>query len=309
MSIVNIVIKYIIDKRFRFLLNCDMGIYSKMDDVAYLTKYYYYKTGQKLNLDFPKLFSEKMQWLKLYDRQSRYTTMVDKYAVKQYVSNKIGEQYIIPTIGVWERFEDIDFDVLPNQFVLKCTHDSHGVVICRDKASINYKKVRKKLCRALRRNYYAPYREWPYKNVKPRIIAEQYMKDADSIELRDYKFYCFGGNPLYCQVISNRTSNETVDFFDMNWKHQDFTGLALPHKKFSKAPIPKPINLEKMKEFACVLSENIPFLRVDFYEVNGKLYFGELTFYPASGFGEFYPTKWNEIMGDHIILPEKREYN
>ncbi len=278
-----------------------------MPDKLYLRMMYKRIVHRKLNITNPQTFAEKMQWLKLYNRNPQYTIMVDKYEAKKYVSDLIGEQYIIPTIGVWEHFNEIDFDKLPNQFVLKCTHDSHGVVICKDKSKMDRAAAQNKLSVALKTNFYYFGREWPYKNVLPRIIAEQYMEDSETDELRDYKFFCFGGKPLYCQVISNRSSNETVDFFDMDWQHQDFTGLAMPHKPFSKLSIHKPINFEKMKELANVLSNGMTFIRVDFYEVNGQVYFGELTFYPASGFGEFHPPKWNKIMGDLVILPEKRK--
>ncbi|SFX41948.1 ATP-grasp fold amidoligase family protein [Ruminococcus sp. XPD3002] len=292
-----------------FVLLAYLGLFKKMEDKKYLKKMYLGRMGYSINLESPKKFNEKLQWLKLYDRKPEYTTMVDKYAVKKYVADIIGEQYIIPTLGVWDRFEDIDFDKLPNQFVLKCTHDSGGLVICRDKSKFDFKSARKKINKCLKRNYYYIGREQPYKNVVPRIIAEQYMEDTQNTDLRDYKFFCFNGEPVYCQVISERTSNETIDFFDMEWNHQEFTGLALPNEPFSSSPIPIPIptQFDEMKKVAKILAKESAFLRVDFYEVKGNLYFGELTFYPASGFGVFSPDKYNLIIGKMLKLPVKSD--
>ncbi len=301
-------------KIYKFLFNpsvrmgylCKLGFYDKMPDNKFLKKKFKLELGYELNLDNPKTFSEKLQWLKLNDRKPEYTKMVDKYAVKKYVADKIGKQYIIPTLGVWSNPDDIDFDKLPDKFVLKCTHNSGlGMCICRDKSKLDILKVRTKLRNGLQQNYYLTGREWPYKNVKPRIIAEQYMEDTQTTDLRDYKFFCFNGEPVYCQVISNRTTNETIDFFDMEWKHQEFTGLALPSKPFNNSPVPVPVQFEKMKKIAKILAKESAFLRVDFYEVKGNLYFGELTFYPASGFGEFTPDKYNLIIGKMLKLPEK----
>jgi len=259
--------------------------------------------GKKLDLKNPQTFTEKLQWLKLYDRKPEYPMMVDKYEVKDYVAKQIGQEYIIPTLGVWDHFDDIDFESLPNQFVLKATHDSGSVVICKDKVTFDYKTAKSKLEKSLKYNFYFTGREWPYKSVKPRIIAEQYLEEANSIELRDYKFYCFNGCPKFCQVISDRSTNECIDFFDMEWIHQEFNGLAVgrPFDKFP-TPIPKPIHFEKMKEISEKLSTQIPFLRVDFYCVDGKLFFGELTFYPASGIGNFTPDDWNYKMGELLVL-------
>lgn len=271
----------------------------------YLELMFRRRIGKKLNLDNPRTFNEKLQWLKLYDRRPEYTTMVDKYAVKKYIADIIGKEYIIPTLGVWKNFDEIDFSKLPNQFVLKCTHDSGGLVICRDKNKFDIESARKKINKSLNRNYYYAGREWPYKNVPPRIIAEQYMEDSETSELRDYKFFCFDGEPIYCQVISDRSTVETIDFYDIKWIHQPFTGLAVPPKPFGKIPIPIPKTFENMKKSAKLLSKNIPFVRVDFYEINGKMYFGELTFYPAAGFGKFSPDEWNQKIGNMINLPEK----
>lgn len=276
-------------------------------DKLYLELMFRHRMGKKLNLNNPKTFNEKLQWLKLYDRRPEYTKMVDKYAVKKYVADIIGKEYIIPTLGVWKNPDEIDFDRLPKQFVLKCNHNSGlGMCICRDKSKIDIKKVKDELRKGVAQNYYLTGREWPYKNVPPRIIAEQYMEDSETSELRDYKFFCFNGEPIYCQVISDRRTVETIDFYDMNWVHQSFTGLELPSKPFSKIPIPIPKTFEEMKKSAKILSKDIPFIRVDFYEINGKMYFGELTFYPAAGFGKFSPDKWNQKIGSLLKLPEKK---
>lgn len=275
-----------------------------ISDKCYLNMYYREKTGKNIDFVAPKLFGEKMQWLKLYDHNPKYVTMVDKYAAKAYVAERIGVEHTIPTIGAWEAFDDIDFNMLPNQFVLKCTHDSGGIVICRDKKTFDIELAKKRIEKCLGHNYYYAGREWPYKDVHPRVIAEEYLEDCSTTELRDYKFFCFNGEPAYCQVISNRTSAETIDFYDMSWNHQVFTGLGLPSKPFSNAVISKPLTFEQMVCYSRILSSGISFLRVDFYEVNGKLYFGELTFYPASGFGEFTPNEWNKKLGDMIVLPE-----
>lgn len=276
----------------------------KIDDKSFLEILYKRKFGKNLNLEDPKTFNEKMQWLKLYDRNPKYTNMVDKYEAKKYVSNIIGKEYIIPTLGIWDKFEDIDFKKLPNTFVLKPTHTSGNVFICKDKNQIDYKKLKKGVDKWLKRNYYYTGREWPYKNIKPRIIAETYMKNKDEVGLKDYKLMCFNGKVKCSFVCSNRNSKEglNVDFYDLNWNKMPFTR----HYPNSKENIKKPINYELMIELSEKLAADIPFVRVDFYEVNGKLYFGELTFYPGSGFEEFYPEEYDKILGDMLELPQQK---
>lgn len=296
------IIKYIKDKRYRFIINASLGFYNNMSDEEYLKKRYYVKFGQELRVDNPVTFSEKLQWLKLNDRKSYYTKLVDKYEAKEYVASIIGEEYIISTIGLWDKLEDVDFESLPEQFVIKCTHDSGGLVIVKDKQCLDIKATKGKIRRSLKRNYYYSFREWPYKDVKPRIIAEEYISENGEADLSDYKFYCFNGVPQYCQVIRDRSTKQTVDFFDMDWVHQSFTGMQKPFKAHAEKNIVKPITFEKMKEFAKELSQDIPFVRVDFYEVSGKLYFGEMTFFPAAGFGEFQPSEWNEKLGNMLDL-------
>jgi len=227
---------------------------------------------------------------------------VDKFDVKKYVADRIGEEYIIPTYGVWDSFDEIDFDKLPDQFVLKCTHDSGGLVIVRDKSALDKTKARRKIEKCLKRNFYYLGREWPYKDVKPRIIAEAYMEDETTAELRDYKFFTFNGVPKVLFVASERQKEgeETkFDFFDMDYNHLP---VCNGHPNASVPP-KKPETFEKMRELAEKLSEGIPHLRVDFYEVNGKIYFGELTFYHWSGMVPFEPEEWDYTFGSWLELP------
>lgn len=271
-------------------------------DKLYLKLLYRSFTGRKLNLKNPQTFNEKIQWLKLYDRNPIYTKLVDKYAVRDYVSKTIGDQYLIPLIGVYNTPNEINFYHLPNQFVLKSNHGSGDVFICNDRSLLNKKKLRKNINTWLKKNYYWPYREWPYRDIEPKLICEKYLiDDNDSIYLTDYKFYCFNGIPKYCQVISNRGVNETIDFYDENWIKMPFTGLRNLPK--SNQRMPKPEKYEEMLRIAQKLSKNIPFVRVDLYYVKNKIYFGEMTFYPQSGFGNFTPTEWNVKVGDLIKLP------
>lgn len=259
--------------------------------------------GHLPDLNNPKTYNEKLQWLKLHDRKPEYTMMVDKLEVKRYISEKIGEQYIIPTLGVWDRFEDINFDALPEQFVLKCTHDSGGLVICTDKSKLDFASAKKKINRCLKTNYYWQDREWPYKNVKPRIIAEKYLADANTYELRDYKFFCFDGEVKALFIASERQKidGETkFDFFD-----SEFNRLPIQNGHPNAEKLPEcPKCFEEMKRLAASLSIGIPHLRVDLYEVDGKVYFGELTFYHWSGMVPFEPEEWDYKFGSWIKLPK-----
>lgn len=255
----------------------------------------------------PKTFNEKINWLKLYNRKPEYTTMVDKYAVKSYVANIIGDQYIIPTLGVWETPEEIEWDKLPNQFVLKTTHGggSCGVVVCPDKAKLNKTEAVSKLRDSMNSDIYSILREWPYKNVKKQIIAEKFMApriSAASNDLEDYKFFCFNGEPKYCQVIRDRHTKETIDFYDMDWNHQEFVGLN-PIARNGLKPVARPVHLSDMIRICRELSKDIPFVRVDLYVIDDCEYFGELTFYPASGFGCFTPEEWSCKLGDILTMP------
>lgn len=286
---------------FPYIATC-FGGFEYMNDDLYLRLMFRAKMGKRLNLEHPQTFNEKLQWLKLYDRKKIYTKMVDKYEVKHYVKKKIGDKYIVPTYGIWDCFEAVDFDKLPNQFVLKTTHDSGGVIICKDKKNLNLKLVQKKMNRSLRKRYYLQGREWPYKEVKPRILAEKYIEDSITKQIKEYKFFCFDGVPrmlLVCQETAHG-KNRTNDFYDLDFNHLDFIN-GYPNAKISPS---KPKKLEEMKELARVLSENIPHLRVDFYEVNEEIYFGELTFSHWSGMMPFSPDCWDAKLGKWIKLPK-----
>lgn len=272
----------------------------KMHDKKYLEYKYELIMGKKLNLENPKTFNEKLQWLKLYDRNPEYTKMADKYEAKKYVSSIIGDKYIIPTLGIYNKFEDIDFDKLPEQFVIKPTHTSGNIYICKSKNEIDYKELKKIINNWLKRKYYYLYREWPYKNIQPRIIVEKYIQNNNGEELKDYKFFCFNGEPKVVLVCSNRFSNMSKTFFDENWNVYDFTEGG--HKKDES--IEKPINFEIMKELSKKLAKNKSFVRIDFYDLNGTIYFGEITFFPSAGYEKFDPMNYDDFFGEMIKLPQ-----
>ena len=272
------------------------------DDKKYIQFLWKYRMNYPLNLDNPQTYNEKLQWLKLYNQNPSYTTMVDKYLVKDYVANIIGEEYIIPTLGVYESVEDIEFDTLPNQFVLKCTHDSGGLVICKDKSKLDILQARKKIRKSLNTDFYLLAREWPYKNVQRRVLAEQYMEDKVTQELRDYKFFCFNGKPEFLFIATGRQFQKEpyFDFFDMDFNH-----LPFKHGHPNSPILPdKPKNFELMKQLSEKLSQGFAHLRVDLYEINGKVYFGELTFFHHSGMVPFEPQEWDFKYGELIKLPK-----
>ena len=269
-------------------------------DSAYLKMMYMLELGQKLDLDNPKTFNEKLQWLKINDRKPIYTTMVDKYEVKSYVANLIGEEYLIPTLGVWDSFDDIEFDSLPNAFVLKCTHDSGGLVICKNKKDFNISEAKKKIEQCLKFNFYWHGREWPYKDVKPRIIAEPYIVDKELTELRDYKFFCFSGRVKLLKIDFNRFTNHQANYYSRDCKLLPVGETALPYD--AKKEIKFPSQYEKMVSLAEKLSTDIPFVRVDFYQANEKVLFGEITFYPTSGFGKWSDDNYDVLFGEWIDL-------
>lgn len=272
--------------------------YAIYDDKTFLANKFKRTVGYDLNIEHPKTFNEKLQWLKLFNHRDIYTVMVDKYAVKKYVSERIGHEYVVPTLGVWEQFDDIDFEKLPKQFVLKCTHDSGSTVLIENKDVMDIAKIREKLTSALNINYYWVGREWPYKNVPRQIIAEKYM--AISSEMIDYKFLCFRGIPKMLFTCTERFEGMglKVTFFDLDWNRLDFER----HYPSSKKEISRPKNLELMVNLAGKLSTGIPFVRVDFYEIKGKVYFGEMTFFPGGGMEEFEPPEWDNILGEKIAL-------
>ncbi len=272
-----------------------------MPDKLYLELYYYRIFGRVLRLDNPRRFTEKLQWLKLYDRNPLYHRLADKQEVKEYVAGRIGAEHVIPTLGVWDSVEEIDWDSLPDSFVLKCTHDSGSICVCRDKSSFDKTAAVEMLAAAMRRNFYGRMREWAYKGLKPRIIAEPYLGSG----LSDYKFFCFDGQPRLMFVASERwLPGEEVkfDFFDMDYRHLDIINR---HPNAAVQP-EKPASFEQMKEFAARLSEGIPHVRVDFYECDGRVLFGEYTFYHDAGFVPFSPEGTDEWLGDMLTLPWKK---
>lgn len=274
-------------------------LFDKMDDEKYLKFMYWCFTNEHIDLKNPKTFNEKLQWLKLHDRKPEYTKMVDKYEAKKYVSEKIGEEYIIPTLGVYDSFDEIDFDSLPNQFVIKCTHDSGGLVIVKDKASFDIEKARRKIEKSLKQRYYYFSREWSYKDVVPRIIVEKFMDSNTDEGLVDYKFYCFNGK-VKCLYVSEGLEDHStakISFLTTDWEFAPFKRSDF--RAFDALP-PKPKHFDEMIVLAEKLSAGHSFLRVDLYENNDKIYFSELTFYPCAGMMPFEPKEWDRILGDWI---------
>jgi len=277
-----------------YILN--FKIFRLLPDDIFLRIKYRLIMGKPLDLKKPKTFNEKLQWLKLYDRKPEYTKLVDKYEVRKYIAETIGEQYLIPLLGVYDSFDDIDFDTLPNQFVLKPNHTSGNVFICKDKLKIDFNKLRKKVNKWLKREYYWLHREWPYKNVKPRIICEKFLED----NITDYKFMCFHGEPKLIQIHRNRgRKDQTLDFYDVNWNKTEIRR----DKPTSQEFIPKPKNLDEMLSIARILSKDEIHVRIDLYEVEGKVYFSEKTFFSASGFSKFAKEEYDELIGRWIKLP------
>lgn len=267
---------------------------------------YYRFLGKFPDLKNPKSFNEKLQWLKLYDRRQEYVQMVDKYAVKQYVSKRVGEEHIVPNYGVWEHFDDIDFDKLPDQFVLKCTHDCGGLVICRDKTKLDMKAAKAKLEESLKRNYYWQGREWPYKNVPPRIIAEKYLEDSGNHGLTDYKFYCFNGVPQFLYISRGLEDQSTaeISFLTMDWQFAAYK--RIDYKPFAQLP-EKPHHFDQMVEIAKTLSAGIDFVRVDLYEIEEQIYFSELTLTPSAGCVPFDNPEHDLEVGKLLILTQKEK--
>ncbi len=272
---------------------------SIMDDEAYLKIRFKYRMGYDLNLDKPRTFNEKLNWLKIHDRKSIYTIMADKLAVKDYVSKKIGCEHVVPLFDVWERYEDIDFRSLPNQFVLKCSHNCGDIVICKNKNDYNYAFAKRQFDKALKRNAFWPDREWPYKEVRPLIIAEKFIESNDAV-LVVYKFFCFDGEPFIVQVVNNdKMPNESIDYYDLNWQLLE----VRQNYPNSKTHVDKPKKLSEMIEICKILSYGMSFVRVDLYlDKNDWIYFSEYTFYSDSGSERFYPNKWDLILGDRLDI-------
>ncbi len=288
-----------------FFRNRMRSIKNRLPDSWFLRLKYRKVMGTRLDLKDPKTLNEKLQWLKLYDRNPLYTTMVDKVAAKEYVAAKIGWEHIIPTLGVWEHPSQIAWDALPERFVLKCNHNSGlGMQICKDKSALDVQEVSQALEEGLKQDYYRTNREWPYKNVPRKILAERFM-DNDGQELADYKVHCFNGVPQLILVCQDRFSAKglTEDFFSAGWEHLP---VRRPKHPNASVPPPCPEQLEEMLAFAQQLAKDVPFLRVDFYIIAKTVYFSELTFFPASGFERFAPESWDAVFGRWLTLPESQ---
>lgn len=270
-------------------------------DRIYLQIVYFKHFRRFINFNNPKTFNEKIQWRKLNYRNEEYTKLVDKYRVKQYITKLIGEEYVIPTLGVWNNVDDIDFKSLPEKFVLKCNNDSGGIVICKNKKDFDEAKAKSFLKERLKNNGYWYGREWPYKNVKPCIIAEKYMEDSISKDIKDYKFFCFNGSMEFFDIDIDRFIEHRANYYDRNGNFLPFGKTYCPPDYTKKIEMPK--NLDKMIELAETISHNTVLSRIDFYEIDGQVYFGEITFYPGSGFSPFTDEKWDYKLGDMIDLP------
>ena len=279
------------------------GFFKWVPDSLYLKIVFKSRLGYSLNLKNPKTFNEKIQWQKLYGNLPRYTNLVDKYEVRKYVASTIGEEYLIPLLGVWDKFEDIDFSKLPNQFVLKCNHDCGSVIICTDKATFNVEEAKNKLTKFLKRNIYYPFREPQYKKIKPRIICEKYMVDESGTDLKDYKIFYFNGIPKIIQVHAGRFTDHKKNTYDMDW---NYIPVSIGYATDSNMIIQRPGNLQEMLNLAQKLSENIPHVRVDLYSIRDKIYFGELTFTGGGGFQKFEPKEFDLKMGSWFELQKKK---
>ena len=297
--------KFLTDKNYRFLFLAGCGVYDKMPDEEYLKKMFKAAVGYDLNLENPQTFNEKLQWLKLYNRKPEYTLMVDKYLVKDYVAEKIGRQYIIPTIAVYDSPDEIDFDKLPNQFVLKCNHNSGlGMYICKDKSKLTVKDIRhikKGLSKGLAQDYYLHCREWPYKNIKRKIIAEEFLKESsrpDADSLVDYKWFCFNGEPKLMYIGTDASRHPACDWFDM-----DFNFVDVRDKDPNSGTLPKkPVTFEEMKGYARILAQGTKFLRVDFYVIDDHVYVGELTFFHNGGISAIRPENMDLRLGGGLSI-------
>lgn len=299
--------KYITDPGTRLYYGSMHGKYRDMDEVEYLKKMYKARLGRELNLDNPTRISEKLQWLKLYNRNPLYTSLVDKYDVKKYVTEKIGAEHVIPALGVWENAADVDISELPDQFVLKCTHDSGGFVICKDKSTFDLQAAKDKLGSRFSRNYYWGDREWPYKNVKPRIIAEPFIDSLGRPDSVEYKVTCMGGEVKFVTVCKGPAHQElwkrTNDHYDRDFKTMPWYTYYKPSNDILTE---KPAFWDKLIEMSEQLSVDMPYVRCDFYVHEGKVYFGEMTFFTWGGFLIFEPDEWDEKLGEMLVLPEKR---
>ena len=295
------IIKALKNPRLAIIYLLNQKIFRLIPDKLYIKIKYRLCIGKKLDLNKPQGLNEKMQWLKLYDRNPLYTNLVDKYKVREYIKNTIGEEYLIPLLGVYDGYDEIDFNSLPKEFVLKPNHTSGDIYICHDKDQIDHRKLEKDIKRWLKRKYYWIHREWPYKNVKPRIVCEKYMVDHESGDMKDYKIECFNGKATGTYVCLLRESTEglAIDYYDRNW---NFIPGGVDFRN-SGILLQRPKNFNKMIEIAEELSKDIPYVRIDLYEINGQVYFGELTFFPGAGFVPFKPDSFDYLLGSWLELP------
>ena len=295
--------QFLIDKNKRTLYLSYLGFYDRLDDESFIKLKFKAILGYSADLDNPRSFNEKMNWLKLHDRNPEYVRLVDKYEVKKIIADRLGAEYIIPNLGVWDRPEEIDFSQLPKRFVLKCTHDSGSKVICTDKSELNYGKARNSLRKCLGNDYYKLNREWMYKDLKHRIIAEEYIENECGY-LNDFRFYCFNGNPEFFSIDFREGDKHLTNFYDSSLNLLPF-GSAKDPPVFD-ADLKIPANIGKMLDIARTLSKGHPFLRVDLYNINGKIYFSELTFFTHGGFFIMYPDQsWDWKIGDKFALSDR----
>ena len=280
------------------------GFFKGMDDEKYLKRMYKSKFKIPLDLEHPKTYTAKLQWLKLHDRKDIYTVYADKVAVRDYIAEKLGEDYLVPIFGVYNNVDEIDWNLLPQRFVLKCSHGSGCNIICTDKSNLDVKNAKTKLTAWMNHSWFWFGREWAYKNITPRIICERFIESSQGETPNDYKFLCFNGEPRLMQLHMNRyKSNYTMDYYDMNWNKTEISkrGTAV-----SEESAPKLKNFERMKEIARFLAKDTYFSRIDFYDVDGKIYFGEITFFPTSGFSPFDNYEDDLMMGNYICLPSDK---
>ena len=300
-------IKYIVDADYRFLVNAYKGKYNDMPDDEYCRKFYKVRVGKELNLDNPQTFSDKLQWLKCYYHDPEYIKMVDKYEVKQYVSERIGSEYVLPALAIWDSVEEIDINTLPDQFVLKCTHNSGAFAICKDKSHFDIADAKRRLGIMLKKNYYWNNREWPYKDVKPRILAEPYLDSLGRPDSIEYKFTCANGKLCFgtiCGGIAHvEFEKRSNDHYDENFDIMPWYAFYKPSKNPVKE---KPAHYDEMVRLAEKLSEGIPSVRVDFYVHKDHVYFGEITFYTWGGFLVFTPDEWDMKLSKYITLPDHK---
>ncbi len=269
-------------------------------DKTYIKVRFWVETGYKLNLNNPRSFNEKLQWLKFNDQHDEYTMMVDKYLAKDYVASIIGEKYVIPTLGVYNSIDEINWEELPQQFVLKSTGDSGGVIVCKDKSNLDIEKCKKEIVKFGKRNYFKYNKEYPYRNIRSRYLVEKYIVDESGYELKDYKFFCFNGEPMFVQIDFDRYSNHRRNVYDINWNLLD---LQIKFPKGHDRVFPRPENYDEMVEISRKLSKGMPHVRIDLYNANGKIYFGEITFFHGSGMEVFTPLEWDYKFGEYIKLP------